>query len=123
MPHGDGTGPMGAGSMTGRALGYCAGYAQPGFANVGPGFVGVGRGAGFGRAGRGYRNRYHATGLAGWQRAERGMQAWGRAPVVAETMPAAAGTASAVDDLQTQAERLEHELGRVREALLRLQAE
>jgi hypothetical protein len=33
MPRGDGTGPMGMGPMTGRAAGYCAGYATPGFAN------------------------------------------------------------------------------------------
>jgi len=33
MPRGDGTGPMGQGPMTGRALGHCAGYAVPGFAN------------------------------------------------------------------------------------------
>ena len=33
MPRGDGTGPDGMGSMTGRAVGYCAGYSVPGFAN------------------------------------------------------------------------------------------
>jgi len=33
MPRGNGTGPMGAGPMTGRAAGYCAGFATPGFAN------------------------------------------------------------------------------------------
>lgn len=33
MPRGDGTGPTGMGPMTGRAAGYCAGYATPGFAN------------------------------------------------------------------------------------------
>ena len=49
MPGGDGTGPGGMGAMTGRAAGYCAGYAAPGFASP---VVGVGRGLGFGR-GRG----------------------------------------------------------------------
>ncbi len=39
MPRGDGTGPMGQGPMTGRGLGYCAGYPHPGF----------GRGRGFRR--------------------------------------------------------------------------
>ena len=34
MPGGDRTGPGGAGPMTGRAAGYCAGYAAaPGYAN------------------------------------------------------------------------------------------
>jgi len=46
MPRGDGTGPMGAGAMTGRAGGYCAGTGVPDFANT---FAGRGFGAGFGR--------------------------------------------------------------------------
>lgn len=33
MPAGDGTGTAGWGPMTGRAAGYCAGYALPGFMN------------------------------------------------------------------------------------------
>lgn len=33
MPRGDGTGPAGMGPMTGRAAGYCAGFAAPGYAN------------------------------------------------------------------------------------------
>jgi len=33
MPAGNGTGPAGMGPMTGRAAGYCAGYAMPGFMN------------------------------------------------------------------------------------------
>jgi len=57
MPRGDGTGPMGQGPMTGRGLGYCAGYPQPGFMHpsFGRGF-GRGWGRGFGR-GRGFRWR------------------------------------------------------------------
>jgi len=31
MPRGDRTGPDGMGQMTGRGLGYCAGYDSPGF--------------------------------------------------------------------------------------------
>jgi len=43
MPRGDGTGPDGLGPMTGRGLGYCAGFNSPGFMN--PGFRrGLGRG-------------------------------------------------------------------------------
>jgi len=58
MPGGDGTGPMGMGPMTGRAAGYCAGYAVPGFMNPMPGRGFRGRGMGFGRGfgrGRGWR--------------------------------------------------------------------
>ena len=33
MPRGNGTGPLGMGSMTGRAAGYCAGYPVPGYMN------------------------------------------------------------------------------------------
>lgn len=53
MPWGDGTGPWGLGPMTGRGLGYCAGYPVPGFMNF------PGRGFGFGRGfGRGFRARW-----------------------------------------------------------------
>ncbi|MBW2982167.1 DUF5320 domain-containing protein [Candidatus Woesearchaeota archaeon] len=57
MPGGDGTGPNGQGSMTGRGAGYCAGFDRPGFANPGFGRRGFGRGfrgRGFGR-GFGFR--------------------------------------------------------------------
>ncbi len=66
MPGRDGTGPLGAGPMTGRSLGRCAGF-QPGYTNpvAGRGFgcFGFGRGGG-----RGHRNRYYATGMPGWMR-------------------------------------------------------
>jgi len=45
MPWGDGTGPMGRGPMTGRAAGFCAGYAVPGYANPVAGAVAWPRGA------------------------------------------------------------------------------
>jgi Family of unknown function (DUF5320) len=35
MPKGDRTGPMGSGSMRGRAAGFCAGFDLPGYANAG----------------------------------------------------------------------------------------
>jgi len=55
MPGGDGTGPLGMGSMTGRAAGYCAGYSMPGYANPIAGRGGFGYGRGFGRGwGRGF---------------------------------------------------------------------
>ena len=58
MPRGDQTGPMGMGSMTGRAAGFCAGYDAPGFVNPYGGRMGGafgwGRGRGYGM-GRGLR--------------------------------------------------------------------
>ncbi|MCK8827658.1 DUF5320 domain-containing protein [Natroniella acetigena] len=50
MPRGDGRGPEGFGSMTGRAAGYCAGFNRPGFANANVTCMKVGRrGVGRGR--------------------------------------------------------------------------
>jgi len=54
MPRFDGTGPAGAGQMTGRGLGPCGGAAQYGVRGQGMGLgmgrrCGYGRGAGFGR--------------------------------------------------------------------------
>jgi hypothetical protein len=71
MPRGDGTGPMGLGPQTGRAAGYCAGFSVPGYINpvAGISYMAWGRG----RGGRGFRNRYYATGLTGWQGALAGM--------------------------------------------------
>jgi len=58
VPRGDRTGPWGAGPMTGRAAGYCAGYSVPGFMNPIGGYGrgwGRGRGRGWGRGfGRGW---------------------------------------------------------------------
>ena len=67
MPRGNGTGPMGAGPMTGRSAGYCAGFATPRFSNP-AGYGGFGRGMGMGRGaggggrgmGFGFRNRFYA---------------------------------------------------------------
>ena len=63
MPRGDGTGPWGLGPMTGRAMGLCAGYPAPGYANqpgrrFGLGRGGWGRGRGFGR-GRGWGRGFY----------------------------------------------------------------
>lgn len=69
MPGGDRTGPGGMGPMTGRGLGYCAGYGAPGYVNPAPGFgLGRGRGRGWWGGGRGWRHWYYATGLPGWAR-------------------------------------------------------
>jgi hypothetical protein len=62
MPFGDGTGPRGMGSMTGRGAGYCVGLGRPRFTNTafGRGWFGfnrgLGRGIGRGR-GRGIAHR------------------------------------------------------------------
>lgn len=74
MPGGNGTGPAGAGPMTGRAAGFCAGNGLPGCKNP----AGGRRGGGFGRqrggrgggCGRGFRNMFFATGLPRWTRVE-----------------------------------------------------
>lgn len=126
MPRGDGSGPWGSGPMTGRGLGYCAGYGEPGF-TAGAGGYGAGRGAyGGGRGvrggrgawggGRGYRNRFYATGLTGWERAARGDWAWG-APQYRGQMAGAPGAEATTADLQARADMLERELTAVREAL------
>lgn len=68
MPAGDGSGPRGAGPGTGRGLGFCAGYAQPGYASFGPGRgSGRGWGRGFGRGrGRGRRAGWAASAPGPW---------------------------------------------------------
>ncbi|MGQ9672255.1 MAG: DUF5320 domain-containing protein [Candidatus Aminicenantales bacterium] len=63
MPLGDRTGPWSLGPMTGRAMGYCAGFPFPGFRS---------RGYGFGRRFRFGRGFSRALGLGigrGWRRA------------------------------------------------------
>nr|WP_027357262.1 DUF5320 domain-containing protein [Desulfofundulus thermocisternus] len=53
MPRGDRTGPWGAGPMTGRGMGFCAGYNQPGFASAPGWWCRPRRGAGWGAGRRG----------------------------------------------------------------------
>ena len=66
MPFADGTGPAGLGPMTGRAAGFCAGFAVPGYMNPvgGRGYWGWGRGRGMGR-GRGFGRGFGWSGAAG----------------------------------------------------------
>ncbi len=126
MPRGDGTGPAGMGSMTGRAAGYCAGYPAPGFMNPGPGrgyggFGGFGGGRG---GGRGRRNWFYATGLPGWQRA--GMGAYGAPPAYptpqAEPFGPAATVQQELDALKSQAEYFGDALEGIRKRIEELQA-
>lgn len=99
MPGGDRTGPMGMGPMTGRGAGYCGGAAVPGFMNVGWGRGGFGRGGG-----RGWRNRFFATGLTGWQRAA--MAGWGAPATVTNVPPTPKNLPTELDQLKQQAEWL-----------------
>ena len=113
MPRGNGKGPMGAGPMTGRGAGFCAGNGQAGFANPGAGcgggFFGRGRGTG-GGFGRGFRNMFFATGLPGWMRA------------VGTVAPASGGTAEAEKQvLKNQAEAMQSELDALQQRLRSLE--
>jgi hypothetical protein len=111
MPGGDRTGPMGAGPMTGRAAGHCAGYDMPGY--TGPGF-GLGWGGGWGR-GRRWRHWFYATGLPGWARFG-GAPAWGYGPY-AEPVT----REQEVESLKAQAEWLKRELDAVNRCLEELE--
>lgn len=72
MPGFDGTGPMGQGALTGGGRGYCAVNFNGTGLNPVMGRRFLGRGGG-----RGYRNRFYATGLPGWMMANRGSRAFG----------------------------------------------
>ena len=66
MPGRNGTGPAGAGPMTGRAMGFCVGTEVPGYANAVGGRgcgMGFGRGRGMGR-GRGFGRGFGWPGAA-----------------------------------------------------------
>ena len=120
MPGGDGTGPMGMGPMTGRAAGYCAGYAVPGFMNPMPGRgMGWGRGMGFGRGfGRG----------RGWRAAAWGYPATAYAPAAAFPPYGAATYAppmpaeAELQTLRTQADYFASALEEIRKRIEELQA-
>lgn len=102
MPGGDRTGPWGAGPMTGRGGGFCAGYNMPGYMNPagGRGF-GAGRGRGMGR---GHRHMYYATGQPGWMRGA-GYSGWG----LPQPMPmAATARFSEKDELRYLKEQAGH---------------
>jgi len=97
---------MGMGPMTGRAAGFCAGFAVPGFVSE-RGGQGYGRGIGWGRGGgRGWRNTFYATGVPGWARFGASMAAYPRLDPAAERQT-----------LQAQAEALQSDLARINERL------
>ena len=103
------------GPRTGRAAGYCAGYAAPGYMTPGPGF-GPGLGRAWGR-GRGWRHWYHATGLPGWARFGYA-PAWSAPPAYATPTPE-----QELSALQQQAEWLKDQLDAVQEHIAELEKE
>ncbi|MBU1693432.1 MAG: DUF5320 domain-containing protein [Verrucomicrobia bacterium] len=117
MPGGDRTGPMGAGAMTGRAMGLCAGAGAPGYMNAGGGRgFGLGRGRGGGRGpsaglGAGWRNMFFATGQPGWMRG-----GWGG------VMPPAPAPEQELAALKQQADYFGHALEEIRGRIQELEA-
>jgi hypothetical protein len=125
MPRGDGTGPTGMGSKTGRAAGYCAGHGAPGFANPGYGKSMWGPGCRRG-GGHGFRNRFYSTGPTGWQRGAGGWQAWGNpsfTPAMSYGMPTAPAMTKEqeLDALKNQAGYLEETLVNLRKRIEELE--
>lgn len=112
MPRGDGTGPNGLGSMTGRAAGYCRGYATPGFMNPS-------LGCGFGRGGsRGFRRGFRASGVPGWA----GFSEFSAAEPPKSVCPARGpDSAIEVNMLTNQIEMMEQSLKNAKERLCELQ--
>jgi len=114
MPGGNRTGPMGFGPMTGRGLGFCAGYSAPGFMNPSQAW---GWGGGSGR-GRGWRHRYWATGIPGWA------WSWPAQTGFPAVQPGlVASAASEVELLRQQAEYLKQSLDEVNERLAKLEVD
>jgi len=123
MPAGDGTGPRGMGSMTGRGAGYCAGCGVPGYANPIPGRgmgMGWGRGAGWG-SGRGRRGGWgYVPVQPGW--APVGYApAWGAPPVPYGPYAAQPTAEEEAEALKTQAEWLREQLDAINERIAGLE--
>lgn len=110
MPGGDRTGPAGAGPMTGRAAGYCAGYPVPVYMNPfgRRGFFRQGRGRGYGRRNWFYNNPPIAP-CAGF------------VPYYYGAPQAAPDTAEELQMLKTQAEDLKNTLQQIDERINHLQ--
>jgi hypothetical protein len=104
MPRGDGTGPMGMGPMTGRAAGYCAGNAVPGFRNPARG---RGLGMAWGRGGGG--------GMAmAWRRGRGGFGgAWSGAAAPGAVAPAPLTREQQLSTLRGQADWLKEQLDQI----------
>lgn len=121
MPAGDRTGPWGGGPRTGRGLGYCSGYAAPGYMNPAPG-MGFGRGYGRGLGLGSGPGRGMGMGRGRWSRHP---GAWGYPypPVVPFGYPPGVGSYPPVDEeaaLTDEAKFLEAELDRITKRLAEL---
>ena len=119
MPGGDRTGPAGMGPMTGRAAGFCAGYAAAGFTSS-PGGRGFGGRRGGRGGGRGRRNWFHATGVPGWQRTAAGWPAFGAAPTV-PFVPPTISQEQELDALKRQADGLSRTLEDIKARIAELE--
>jgi len=138
MPAGDGTGPMGMGSRTGRGMGYCAGsgaagYDAPSWVNPGPGRRFYGRGGQRGRGGRGGRWGGYGAGRGGgwgWRSqayAPRWAQ-WGPPPATAYGAPFGAPDAppsqeQEVEMLRDEAQWLKEQLDAINQRMDELSQE
>lgn len=126
MPGGDRTGPAGMGPMTGRAGGYCAGYAVPGYMNPVPGRgLGFGRGRGFGFGwgmGRGFRGGRGWAGYAGVPPAVPVYPYAGAVPPYGVPYGAAPSPQQEVDMLKGQAEYFEDALEGIKKRIAELEA-
>ena len=114
MPRGDRTGPMGAGPMTGRGAGYCAGYSVPGYMNPVPSRGwGFGYGAGWGR-GRGW-GRGFGRGF-GWR--------WAVSPYSYPVVPYTPGVRpqQETDILKEQAKAMQEELSAINQRIKELES-
>ena len=113
MPRGDRRGPDGMGPMTGRGMGYCAGFDSPGFTRP------TGYGGRWGRGGGGQRGRGYGGGFGrGYGRGVVPMvQGWRPYPD-AGYAPAPVDEASL---LKNQAEYLEEALKDVKDRLSALE--
>ena len=116
MPGGNGTGPAGMGPMTGRAIGFCADHAVPGYANpVGGRGMGFGRGRGMGR-GRGFGQGFGRAGVG--YGAAVNPYAYGGAPFVPAITPQ-----QELDGLKGQAEYLEDTLDGIKKRIEELDSQ
>ncbi|MGQ9779814.1 MAG: DUF5320 domain-containing protein [Bacillota bacterium] len=109
MPRGDGTGPLGLGPMTGRAMGYCAGFPVPGYLNPGYGWGWFGRGRGLG-----WRR---------WRRWAWAYPGWVYPPAVPFVPFGHVDAKAQAEFLRDQAQVLEEELKAIRARLEELEKE
>lgn len=117
MPAGDRTGPWGMGPRTGRGLGFCSGYAHPGYMTAGPG-SGFGRGRGLGRGfGRGRGMGRFSPFMSSWAGSYWSYPYPPAAPYGATPPGAYPPSVNEAEALADEAAFLEAELDRIRERL------